>query len=99
MKIIDMYKEEYDVPDKVLNAIHREEYKNFQLIKCFGEYPSSIHLKTNKRISEEVSEEEYRKKFVKELKSIEKCVFKCKLRSKCLMISLLQELREIKVNK
>lgn len=96
MKINDEFKEEYEIPDKILNTIHREEYKNFQLIKCFGEYPSSIDLKTNKRATDEVSEDEYRKKFNRELKKIEKCVFKCKLRNKCLMVSMLSELRSLK---
>jgi hypothetical protein len=99
VKINDEFKNEYEIPDKILNTIHKEEFKNFQLIKCFGEYPSSIVLKTNKRKTEEVSDEDYRKRFNRELKKMEKCVFKCKLRNKCLFVSMLAELRELRTEK
>lgn len=93
MKIIDEYKTEYDIPDKILKKIYNEEFKNITIPKCFGEYPSQIVLKTNKRKKEKLSESEYRKKIQRELKKFEKCILKCKYKNKCCFTSLLNELR------
>jgi len=98
MKIKDEYQKEFDIPEKIGLNIYKEEFKNLKLPFCIGEYPSQIEIKFNKKKKEEISEEEYRKEIKKEVNRIYKCLMKCTFRNKCLLISLLDGLRNYSDN-
>lgn len=98
MKIIDQYKNEFEIPEKLLNSIYKEEFKSTEIPICFAEYPSNIEMNISKRTKDELSEEEYRKKLSREIKRIEKCISKCKYKNKCLLVSMLSEIRNVNFN-